>query len=190
MKNVELISKENMSIRLLENTEKDMCILLEWLKNPEVVKWVYEEGVPWNINKVIEEFAEKTRKGASSIPCLVVYNMKEIGYLQYYPVMEDSYKFKSSLTFKKVEGGYGLDFFIGESEMWDKGIGSQAIELIEAYLKNKIKAKILCVDPATDNERAVHFWQKVGFTPVEVIENYDDENKHSILMVKEMEALN
>jgi len=186
MKNSELISKGNMSIRLLENTEKDMLFLLEWLTNPQVIRWVYEEGAPWNMNKVIEQFAEKTTEGASSIPCFIIYNGKEIGYLQYYPVKEASYKFESSLTFKKVEGGYGLDFFIGEPKMWDKGIGSQAIELIEDYLKNKIKAKILCVDPATDNERAIHFWQKVGFTLVEVIENYDDENKHSILMVKEL----
>lgn len=74
MKNSELISKGNMSIRLLENTEKDMYILLEWLTNSHVVRWGYKEGVPWNMDKVIEQFAEKTTEGASSIPCFIIYN--------------------------------------------------------------------------------------------------------------------
>ena len=38
----------------------------------------------------------------------------------------------------------------------------------------------------TDNPRAVHFWQKVGFRQIDIIKNYDDENKESILMIKKL----
>jgi len=186
MKNIELISNENISIRLMQNTEKDMEFLLQWLSNPQVVKYAYAEGAPWNMDKIVEEFAEKTEEGGSSTPCFIVYNHKEIGYLQYYPIKEDSYAFNSPETFKMLEGGYGLDTFIGEPELWNKGIGSQAINLIKDYLKDKLQIKVLCVDPETDNARAVHFWQKVGFETIDIIKNYDDENKNSFLMMNKL----
>ena len=182
MKNNELISNGNIYLRLMQNTENDMNFLLHWLTNPQVVKCAYEEGAPWDMSKIIEEFAEKTEEGGSAIPYIIMYNGKEIGYLQYYPIKEDSYVFNNSETFKMVENGYGIDIFIGEPELWNKGIGSLAIGLIKDYLKNRMKTKILCVDPATDNARAVHFWQKVGFKPIDVIKNYDDK-KNSILII-------
>lgn len=58
---------------------------------------------------------------------------------------------------------------------------------MEEYLKNNTEADVLCADPATDNGRALRFWHKAGFKPVDLIENYDDSNKKSILMVKVLE---
>lgn len=186
MENNKLISKGNISIRSMQNTEKDMNFLLKWLTNPQVIEWVYDEDAPWDIDKVNRKFARKAEGLGSAVPCFIMYDEKEIGYIQYYPVEEDSYIFNSPDNFKKVEGGYGLDMFIGEPKLWDKGIGSQVISLIGDYLKTKLGVKILCVDPATDNPRAVHFWQKVGFKQLDIIKNYDDENKDSILMVKKL----
>ena len=47
-----------------------------------------------------------------------------------------------------------------------------------------MNVKVLCVDPITDNSRAVHFWQKVGFQPIDIIEAYDNGDQKSILMMK------
>ena len=178
-----LISKGNILLRLMNNTPKDMKFLLNWLTNELVVRWVYEEGAPWDMNKIVEQFAEKTKEGGSSIPCLIVYHKQESGYLQHYQIKKDSYKFYSQDIFEKVVEGYGLEMFIGKPELWNKGIGTQAIGLVEDYLKNNMKAKVLSVDPITDNSRAVHFWQKVGFKPIDVIEAYDDSDQKSILMI-------
>lgn len=98
--------------------------------------------------------------------------------------MEDSYKFNDSATYKKVKDGYGIDMFIGEPELWRKGIGSQAVNIIAAYLRQKFNVHTICVDPATDNELGMKFWQKVGFVLIDIIENYDDSSKQSLLMVK------
>lgn len=179
-----LISKGNISLRLMNNTKKDMQLLLDWLTNEQVVRWVYEEGAPWDMNKIVEQFAEKTKEGGSSIPCLMMYNQQETGYLQYYPIEKDSYKLNSQDLFEKVTEGYGLDMFIGKPELWNKGIGTLTIGLIEDYLRNDMKAKVLCVDPAADNIRAIHFWKKAGFKPIDVIEAYDNSDQKSILMIK------
>ena len=50
-----LISKGNISLRLMNNTKKDMKFLLNWLTNEQVVRWVYEEGAPWDMNKTADK---------------------------------------------------------------------------------------------------------------------------------------
>ncbi|MBE5878226.1 MAG: acetyltransferase, partial [Lachnospiraceae bacterium] len=175
-----LISKEKVAIRLMNSTDNDMNFILRWLTNPEVIAWVYDEDAPWDIDKVKIKFARKADGLGSAIPCFIMYDDKAIGYLQYYPLEEDSYIFNSPETFREIEGGYGLDMFIGEPGLWDKGIGSVVVNLIGEYLKAEQGVNLLCVDPATDNPRAVHFWQKVGFRQIDIIKNYDDENKDSI----------
>lgn len=178
------ISKDAISIRRMKNDVKDMSLLLEWLNNPLVLQYVYEEGIPWDLEKVQQEFAEKTIDGESAIACMILCNDKEIGYFQYYPIDEDSYKYNDITTYEKLKGGYGIDMFIGKPELWEKGIGGTVVSLIEEYLKTQLGIHILCVDPATDNERGMRFWEKVGFLPIDTIENYDDSNKKSVLMMK------
>ena len=130
-----LISKEKVAIRLMNSTDNDMNFILRWLTNPEVIAWVYDEDAPWDIDKVKIKFARKADGLGSAIPCFIMYDDKAIGYLQYYPLEEDSYIFNSPETFREIEGGYGLDMFIGEPELWDKGIGSQVIDFGKGSLE-------------------------------------------------------
>ncbi len=120
-----LISKGNISLRLMNNTKKDMKFLLDWLTNEQVVRWVYEEGAPWDMNKIVEQFAEKTKEGGSSIPCLIVYNKQEIGYLQYYPIKKILINLTVRTFLRKWQKGMdwiclseNLNYGIKELELW------------------------------------------------------------------------
>lgn len=179
-------AKGNTSLRRMRNEETDMELLFKWLTNPMVIRYVYEEGAPWTLDKVREEFAEKMTEEGTTTPCLILYEGREVGYLQYYPITEDSYKFNDLATYERIKGGYGVDMFIGEPELWQKGIGSRALGILEEYLKKQLEVSVICVDPATDNERGMNFWPKVGFEPVDTVENYDDCSKLSVLMVKSL----
>ena len=37
-------------------------LLLNWLTNEQVVRWIYEESASWDMNKIVEQFAEKTKE--------------------------------------------------------------------------------------------------------------------------------
>lgn len=179
-----LVSENNIALRCVNNEERDMHLLLKWLSEPELLQWVYGEDAPWDIDKVIDKFAKKTMPESTLTACFIMQNDKEIGYIQYYPIAKDSYKFNSNDIYEKVRNGCGIDIFIGEPSLWGRGIGSHALDLMEKYLKNTAAAHLLCSDPASDNERALRFWKKAGFSPIDIIENYDDKNKKSILMMK------
>ena len=179
-----LVSKNNMALRPMVNNERDMRLVLKWLSEPELLQWVYGEDAPWDIDKVIDRFADKTTPESAVTACFIMRDDREIGYIQYFPIAKDSYKFNSIGMYEKVKNGFGLDVFIGEPALWGQGIGTQTLDLIEEHLKISIGAHLLCSDPATDNERALRFWRKAGFSPVGLIENYDDKSKKSVLMTK------
>jgi len=184
MKNGGLISRGDVALRAMKNTKKDMELLLEWLNNPLVLQYVYGEDAPWDMEKVLANFAENTTGVGDATACFILYEGKEIGYLQYYPVQEDSYKYNTLATYEKVKGGYGVDMFIGIPALWNQGIGKQIINIFGEYCKKQLGIHRLCADPSTENERALKFWEKAGFVPLETIEDYDDSSKLSILMEK------
>ncbi|MCH5186245.1 MAG: GNAT family N-acetyltransferase [Oscillospiraceae bacterium] len=161
-----------------------MKLLADWLSDPGVLEYVYGEGAPWDTEKVKRVFGDKTEDGGGEAGCFIVLDGKEIGYMQYYPIREDSYKFNDRDTYIRLKPGFGIDMFIGKPELWDKGIGSRAVGLITEYLKNTYNIPLLCADPETGNARAVHFFQKVGFERIDIVENYDDRTKQSFLTVK------
>ena len=180
--------KRTIHIRRMMNTEKDMNTLLKWLSDPQVLEWWGAEDAPWDLDKVMNEFGENTASGSTVVACFILLDETPIGYMQYYPIERDSYKFNDEDTYKAVKDGYGLDMFIGEPALWGQGIGKKAVKILEKQLSDELQAGILCVDPEMENERAVHFWKSAGFIPISVIKNCDDDNKESILMLRHLHS--
>ncbi|MCL2409980.1 MAG: acetyltransferase [Oscillospiraceae bacterium] len=177
-----LFSTEHISVRKMNNDIKDISFLLEWLTNSAVVELAYSEGAPWDMEKVKAKFGKKTIAASLTIPCFILYNEKEIGYTQFYPVEEDSYLFNADVPFSEFAGGYGMDIFIGYPHLWGKEIGTKTVRAMADYLMNTHGAKVICADPEENNQRSVRCWIKAGFSPMGKIRNWDYPDKTSILM--------
>lgn len=182
--NEEILARHaDVAIRRLQNTDEDMALLLAWLQQPEVTAHVYAEGTPWTDGKIRRAFAGKTRPTGPA-GCIILQGGQPVGYLQFYPVRRDSYA-ASTWAQSQMQGAYGVDMFIGVPALWRRGIGSKALLTLEEYLRRK-GVRSLCADPATDNEIGLRFWPKMGFDPLEVIEDYDDPARQCVLMMKSL----
>ena len=175
---------ENIVVRKMNNDSKDMSLLLEWLTTPAVVELAYGEGVPWDMEKVKTEFGEEAEGNSAVTHCLIVYEREEIGYIQFYPIEEDSYVFNENVPYAKFVGGYGVDLFIGEPSLWGKGVGAKLVSAMSEYLMSTYNAKVVCADPEENNKRSIKCWTKAGFSPMGEICNYDDYDKTSIFMAR------
>ncbi len=61
-----------------------------------------------------------------------------------------------------------LSVFIGERSQWDKGYGTESLQLLLNSLASDGRARVvLATTVAKCNPRAHHFWQKLGFQPQE-----------------------
>ena len=175
----------NITIRRLRDNNEDMCCLLAWLTDERVLAHVYDEDAPWDMDKIRGSFAENAAPDSEVAGWMILADDAPVGYMQHYPVTEESYRFTQEVPFSLLAGAYGTDLFIGVPELWRKGIGRQAVDLLAAHLKEQGVTR-LCADPCTENDHGMAFWPRAGFVPLGAVPEYDHPEKMSMLMVKSL----
>ncbi|OJU08063.1 MAG: hypothetical protein BGN88_05905 [Clostridiales bacterium 43-6] len=177
------IDSDKLSFRTMRDTAEDKAQLLEWLSNPTVTDLAWGDHAPWDMQKLEEHFIAKLKENSSVTPCFIEANGEPIGYIQYYPIEEDSYLFKPPVSYDSFKDGYGMDLMIGYPGLWSKGIGSKVIRMMTDFLIHSKGAKLVCADPEEGNHRSVKCWRKAGFVPVGIVPNFDDPERQSVFMV-------
>ena len=90
-------------------------------------------------------------------PCILEYNDTPIGYMQYYSVQN-----RGEYVAEPVEVAFGIDLFIGEPDLWDRGIGTRAMKMLVSHLSSKLNAAKVVIDPQVTNLRAIRCYEKSG----------------------------
>lgn len=142
---------------------KDEKLLQKWLSDSLVLQFYEGRDLSFTLEDVKRKFFNRNDVITR---CLVVYQGDEIGYIQYYPINPDT---SNISDYQGMEGIYGLDQFIGESEFWNKGIGTMIITSTVAFLFNEKKVSTIIMDPMTSNKRAIKCYEKCGFRKVKVL---------------------
>lgn len=155
-----LLQYENLKVRKLE--KKDKFLLVKWLSNPLILEFYEGRDNPFNLEKVEKAFY---LHDDIEVRCIVECEDKDIGYIQFYPLDEDS---KNDYGYFE-ENVYGTDQFIGEVEYWNKGIGKLLVSSIVNYLIEEKKAKRVVMDPRLSNTRAIRCYEKCGFKKVKIL---------------------
>jgi aminoglycoside 6'-N-acetyltransferase len=160
---------KEITVRELNKTDEEF--LVTWLSNPKVLEYYEGRDRPHDIAMVRESFYmsdEETR-------CIVEYKGKRIGYIQFYPLDEES---RLAYEYQKHENIYGTDQFIGEIEYWNRGIGKKLVKSMVEYLVSNRKADKIVMDPQTWNDRAIACYEKCGFKKVKLLkENEEHEGQ-------------
>lgn len=162
-----------------ELRSEDAPLLLQWLSNPEVLAFYEGRDVRFTPEMIREKFfdGELSR-------CIVEWEGKPAGYIQFYPVEgEDRLEYQFTGPEQIV---FAMDQFLGEPELWGKGIGRRFIRLILTHLFEEYGAQAVLLDPHADNLRAIRCYeacgfQKEGFLPAH--ELHEGEKRDCWLMV-------
>ncbi|GKV54959.1 hypothetical protein NCCP2222_09060 [Sporosarcina sp. NCCP-2222] len=156
-----IAEREKISIR--ELIEEDKYIMTKWLSDPAVLQFYEGRDRPADLEQVEEDFFgepdEETR-------CLILYDDAPIGYLQFYPIEEDE---RELYGYEADEVIFGMDQFIGEPDFWNRGIGTQLVQIVVDYLINELHVNRVVMDPQTWNERALRCYEKCGFRKVKLL---------------------
>lgn len=115
-----MILKNELLIRLMN--DNDFEVMVKWLNDQSVLEF-YEEP-PSNIDMVIKKYGPRVGGKHYVIPCIVEYKNEPVGYIQYYELQEVELKRYGYSANKNI---YGIDQFIGETQLWAKGIGTAMI---------------------------------------------------------------
>ncbi len=176
-------------IRLLRDDPADYRLLGTWLTDERVLEFYDGRDRPSPLDRVVERYGPRARGESATTSCLLLYVGRPVGYLQYYRVADyPEYAREAGLD---DPDAYGVDLFIGQPDLWGRGLGTRAMSLVVRYLFEERGASVVAVDPHVSNLRAIRCYEKAGFRKARILprhELHEGEYKDSWLMVAERPA--
>lgn len=162
---MQVVCRDNeISIRYLEKNDKDIKCLYDWLNNEKVFEY-YGDSNEKSLDFVKQKYENKI-EDKIMFPCIIEFDKKNIGYIQFYYANSENYDLSQELFEKladKNDRVFAIDVFIGEDDYRNRGIGTRAIKLLINTLFEKYDADIILIDPKTNNGRAISCYKKCGF---------------------------
>ena len=138
-------------------SSEDLPLIARWLEQPHVARW-------WPDYTELEHIRAHIDDPAIDV-FLVRADDRPIGYLQCYdPHAETDHPFRDQPI-----GTRGIDQFIGDTGMMDRGHGSA---LTRAFVERLFAAGTprVITDPDPSNPRAVRAYEKAGFCRQRIVD--------------------
>jgi aminoglycoside 6'-N-acetyltransferase len=165
----ELIRDRDLAIRPMRDELPNYECMARWLSDPRVLEFYDGRDRPLSLAGAIQKYSPRILAADGVTPCLLIRQDNPVGYMQYYPVRDESKAEYGLDASENTSGLYSFDQFIGEPEHWNHGLGTRAVKLMVEYLfRNKMARKIV-IDPQARNPRAICCYKKCGFRKVKLL---------------------
>lgn len=138
-------------LRRLEPGDRDALRAI--LAQPEVARWW---GSP-SADAAVDEWLSED--DGESVGFAILVDGAVVGSIQY--AEEDDPEFHHA----------GIDLFL-DRDVHGQGLGPEAIRVLARYLLDERGHHRLTIDPASENERAIRAYARVGFRPVGILRQY------------------
>jgi aminoglycoside 6'-N-acetyltransferase len=149
-------------------TSADLPLIRRWLTQPHVQQWWGDPDEQYDL--VSGDLAEPAMD-----QYIVSTGGHSFGYLQCYDLTAWNVGFGPQLP-----GTRGIDLFIGEPDMIERGHGSALIRsFVDGLLRNGAPRAV--TDPEPANRRAIRAYEKAGFETDHMVETPDGQ---ALLMMR------
>lgn len=150
----------NNMIEFAKVEKKDIPLLISWLRKKHVREF-WDKNIRFSTKKITEKYTQRINENKVNM-YLIVFKGENIGYIQSYIVDE-----KECINFKIKGICNGIDIYIGEESMLNKGYGTQVLKsYISNFIFREATSEKICIDPEVANTRAIKVYNKIGFMHV------------------------
>lgn len=154
-------------LREMRDHDDDYSLVARWLSDEQVLEFYEGRDRPHTLEMAREAFNVPERTAEGETPCIIEYQGKLAGYLQFYPADVQEYHFEG-------EGlVYALDLFIGEPALWGRGLGTRLVCRLLRFLFEEKGASWVILDPHIDNARAIRAYEKCGFRKIKLLPGHE-----------------
>jgi aminoglycoside 6'-N-acetyltransferase len=147
---------------------EDLPLVRSWLARPHVAEWWHDADV--------FDFVSGDLGHLDMAQFIVTVDARRVGYLQCYNMSEWNSGFGP-----QPAGTRGIDQFIGEPDMIERGHGSAFIRTFVERLLNDGAPRVV-TDPDPANARAIRVYEKASFHADRVVDTPDGR---ALLMVRD-----
>jgi aminoglycoside 6'-N-acetyltransferase len=150
-------------------TSVDLPLIRRWLETPHVSQWWHDPAEQF-------ELVSGDLDHPDMAQYIVASDGRPFAYLQCYNLSD----WNTGLG-PQPHGTRGLDQFIGEADMLDRGHGSAFIRAFAEQLLAKGTPRVV-IDPDPANARAIRAYARAGFSKDRVVDTPDGP---ALLMVRD-----
>lgn len=146
-------------------SENDFAMLYDWLNRPHVAD-------RWDGQMTLADVENRYRKHINSncvFPFIVKIENRPIGFIQSY----NANLVGDGWWENEPPGTWGVDQYIAEFDLLNKGLGSSFIREFTDRLLERPGVNRVITDPAPDNTRAIRCYEKAGFKKISVTNTPD-----------------
>lgn len=141
-------------------TAADLPLIRRWLETPHVAEWWHDPAEQF-------ELVSGDLGHPDMAQFIVATAAQPFAYLQCYNVSAWDAGFGP-----QPDGTRGLDQFIGEADMLDRGHGSALVRVFAEDLLANGTPRVV-IDPDPGNTRAVRAYEKAGFSKDRLVDTPD-----------------
>jgi aminoglycoside 6'-N-acetyltransferase len=141
-------------------TTADLPLIRRWLETPHVSEWWHDPAEQF-------ELVSGDLGHPDMAQFIVATQARPFAYLQCYNISAWDAGFGA-----QPDGTRGLDQFIGEPDMLDRGHGSAFIRTFAEDLLANGTPRVV-IDPDPDNTRAIRAYEKAGFNKDRLVDTPD-----------------
>lgn len=172
---------EEIKLRILNNSEDDYKLLEKWYQNKAV--YLHFEQRKLNYEEVKKKYCPRTSLDSKIPVFMIEYNNIPVGIIQYQLINNENKK----LYDLNIDNSFEVDIFIGETNLYNKGIGRKSINLLSNYLFKEKKANAIIMCPLKENKNAIKCYENCGFKIKKEFQTEDTIGiiQKYILMIKE-----
>ncbi len=177
----------DVAIRRMRDHPADYERIVEWRNRPHVREWWDPDDPPLTLDGATAEMRQRTEPADATIACIIEVDGRPAGYLQFYP-WDEELEYLAEVGITIPSGAWGLDIFIGERSLVDRGIGSRAVRLISDHLFTEHGATAVALATEAGNLRAQAAYVRAGMRVVERFLDTDTRNGQrveSLLMIRD-----
>ncbi|WP_433958723.1 GNAT family N-acetyltransferase [Cytobacillus horneckiae] len=157
---------ENNGLKVRKLNDNDKHFLVKWLSDSSVLEYYEGRDNAFDLAKVNNVFFDCEE---DEVKCIVELERKAIGYVQFYKIDKIT-KENFGYSFGNI---YGMDQFIGETEYWNRGVGTLLVSSVVSFLYEYEKADKVIMDPQVRNLRALRCYEKCGFKKVKILPKHE-----------------
>ncbi|WP_054056265.1 GNAT family N-acetyltransferase [Alloactinosynnema sp. L-07] len=145
-----MLTGDLVRLRPLELDDADT--LWRWNEDPEIMRW-FDTDFPESLFQFRERFANRARDSWDRLALAIETrgDQRFVGIVQ----LRDT---------RHHLGRAELDIYLGEQDVWGKGIGAEAMRLICGFGFAKMRLHAIELSVVAENERARALYRKIGFS--------------------------
>ncbi|HLP90597.1 MAG TPA: GNAT family N-acetyltransferase [Nostocaceae cyanobacterium] len=168
-----LVITKSITIRPMQDNMEDYQLIEKWRTDEKVLQFYGGRDRPYYLEKVIANYQPRIKGEEPVNPCIFAIKDKPIGYLQYYSLDDLPEIDRQKYKLENTKSTYGIDLFIGETDYWNQGLGTQVLSSAVNYIFTQLQAIKIVIDPDVKNHRAIRCYEKCGFVKIKVLPAHD-----------------